>query len=174
MKPIHPSMLRDILVGALRVRDIDYFMPIDAPTDEALSDEFLIQCLVEQEDSRLRQALIGMFLVYPELGSMIPTIMERLNAKGRNELLAYYMAAVYLQQIWKILLKHYLVNFKELPDYYSSKLELPPPDFMFGRRGLYELSEWHKKRSPYPFNRMSEYKTAARLILQSLRGRRKK
>src|SRR6185436_6301593 len=103
-----------------------------APSDAEgapLSDEILIASLAANEDARLRAALTGLLLLHPEIASEVPQVLERLTKRehkaAETELAARYMAAVYLQNLWRTKLKRYLGNFSNLRDLYSSKLELP-------------------------------------------------
>jgi hypothetical protein len=64
---------RDALVAALRARGVDYLMPIEA-TGDPVADEPLIASLAANEDPRLRQALIALFLLEPRLAQHVPAI----------------------------------------------------------------------------------------------------
>ena len=90
-------------------------------------------------------------------------------------LVAHYIAAVYLQRMWSILLQMDLGELAELPDLYSKELGLPAPEEYYGKPGLHALAEWHAWQSEYPFHRFSEYHGVADLLFQTLeRGSGKK
>src|ERR1051325_6534931 len=61
---------REALVAALRERGVDWLAPSDAQ-GPSLTDEVLIASLAMSEDARLRQALIGLFLLRPTLASLV-------------------------------------------------------------------------------------------------------
>lgn len=165
---------REALVAELRERGVDYLMPSDATIEQPLEDESLIASLAAHSDPRLRQALIAIFLLQPHLAPIVPRLRNELESKAAQELTAFYMAAVYLQSMWRIRLDLYLDSFDELPDYFSTELGLPDVNDEYGKVGLYELAEWHKSLSPYPFNHLSEYEGVADLLFQRLKLRRRR
>jgi hypothetical protein len=87
--------------------------------------------------------------------------------------MTHYMAAVYLQSMWRMRLGHYYKQVSELPDYFSSALGLPGARDLHGKAGLYALAEWHASRSPYRFNHLSAYMGVADLLFQSLKLKRR-
>src|SRR4030088_257222 len=98
---------REALVAALRERGVDYLAPSDA-AGEPLADEELIARLAVHDDPRLRQALIALFMLHPQLAPLVPPLCARLAPAAVVELKAHYLAAVYLQSMWRIRLNHYL------------------------------------------------------------------
>jgi hypothetical protein len=158
---------RERLVAALRLRGVDYLAPSDA-AGALLDDEALIAALAEQADPRLRQALIALFILHPELAPLVPSLCARLAPPAVVELTAHYQAAVYLQCMWRIRLNHYLPPTPDLPDYFSASLGLPDPLDEYGKAGLYALADWHSAREPWRANHLSEYEGVAELLLAAL------
>jgi hypothetical protein len=158
---------REALVAALRERGVDYLAPSDAQ-GEPVSDEALIASLAEQDDPRLVQALIALFLLHPQLAPLVPPLRARLDARAEVELLAHYMAAVYLQSMWRIRLNHYLPPTPDLPDYFSGELGLPDALDLYGKAGLYALADWHSAHAVGRANHLSEYEGVAQLLLDRL------
>jgi hypothetical protein len=134
-----------------------------------MSDETLIASLAMHDDPRLRQALIGLFLLQPTLAVLVPHIVVSLDERATCELQAYYTAAVYLQTMWRIRLARYLPAMRELPDYFSPTLSLPPREDEYGKAGLYTLAEWHTRHSRFPYNYVSAYAGVADLLFASLK-----
>jgi len=165
---------REALVAELRERGVDYLTPTDARLDQPIDDESLIASLASHPDPRLRQALIAVFLLQPHLAPFVPRLQNKLETKAAQELTAFYMAAVYLQSMWRIRLSHYMESITELPDYFSVELGLPHVNDEYGKVGLYELAEWHANQSPYRFNHLSEYEGVADLLFQSFKLRRRR
>jgi hypothetical protein len=155
-------------VAALLERGVDYLTPSEAE-GLPISDETLILSLAAHEDARLRQALISLFLLQPQLGLLVPNLRRELEAKSEIELLAHYMAAVYLQRMWEIRLKHYGLPADGLPDYYSKELGLPHPSEAYGKAGLYALADWHATRAPHRANHLAEYQGVADLLFERLK-----
>jgi len=161
-------------VAALRERGVDWLAPSDAE-GAPVADEALIASLAASEDARLRQALTGLFLLHPHLARHVPKVLIELTAAGLEtagvELEARYMAAVYLQNLWRTKLKRYLGNFPDLNDLYSSKLELPAAPEGFGKPGLTALAEWHAHQTSAGYNRLAEYHQVIEHVFASLKLR---
>jgi hypothetical protein len=162
---------RDTLVAELRARGIDYLAPGDAVSRAGLDDEALLAALAAEEDPRLRQALVALFLLHPGLAHSVPSLRAQLPPGAREELLVHYLAAVYLQEMWWHRLLRYLPDAGRLPDDLCRELALPRREELHGKVGLHALAEWHESRSPHRTNRLSEYEGAAALLLASLKQR---
>jgi hypothetical protein len=163
---------RETLVAALRKRGVDWLAPGDAQ-GEPVSDDVLISSLAVHEDSRLRAALTGLFLLQarPNLADYVPPIVALLPTEARHELMARYTAAVYLQHLWRTRLNRFLGHFENLPDLFSKELGLPNMTDGFGKSGLYALADWHKARSRIAYNRLSEYSRQIEFVLAALEMR---
>jgi hypothetical protein len=155
------------LVAALRERGVDYLAPGDAQ-GEPLEDRVLIRALAEHEDARLRQALIALFLLHPELAPLVRPLRKTLGPKAETELIAHYMAAVYLRQIWATRLSHYLPPLAPLPDFFSESLQLSSPETGFGEQGLRDLAAWHAHNRRERGDHFAEYVNAADLLFGRL------
>ena len=158
---------RERLVAALRERGVDYLAPSDA-AGEPVTDEALIASLAAHDDPRLRQALIALFILHPNLAPLVPPLCARLAPAAGVELKAHYQAAVYLQSMWRIRLDHYLAPTPDLPDYFSAELGLPNALDEYGKAGLYALADWHAAQVPWRANHLSEYEGVAELLLGRL------
>ena len=159
---------RERLVAALRERQVDWLAPSDAE-GEPVSDETLIASLAAHADPRLRQTLIGLFLLRPDLAVCVTPLRKILPELAEMELLAHYMAAVYLQRMWQVRLRHYLPPAPDLPDFFSRELGLPAPEDEYGKAGLYALADWHAEHSPHRANHLSEYEGVADLLFARLK-----
>jgi hypothetical protein len=165
---------RDSLIAALRSMGVDYLTGgADGPA-AALSEKALISRLASHPEARLRQALIALFLLHPELSRFVADLSARLPKDAGRELRAHYMAAVYLQQMWSIRLRRYIGDPRELEDYFSQSLNLPKPRDGHGRFGLHALAEWHKAASPVRANHLAEYEGTAKRLMESLSLRRRR
>ncbi|MEK7440281.1 MAG: hypothetical protein AABZ78_05755 [Chloroflexota bacterium] len=163
---------RDLLVALLRARGVDYLTPSDAAADRIVDDETLICSLAAHSDSRLRQALIALFFLNPELNTLVLRLRDRLDGTARQELIAFYTAAMYLQTMWRIRLSHYVPTIKPLIDYFSAELCLPSPEDEYGKAGLYALANWHASQSSLRFNYLSAYQGVVDLVFASLKLKR--
>lgn len=161
---------RDRLVAALRERGVDYLAPSDAQ-GAPLDDAALIAALAAHDDPRLRQALIALFLVQPELAPLVPALRPALPEPAATELTAHYLAAVYLQSMWLTRLGHYQSPVVRLPDYFSQALGLPHPDELYGKAGLHALAAWHTAHRAEHGHPLSEYEGVFTLIIHRLKAR---
>ncbi len=162
----------ETLVAALRRYGVEYLSPSDAKLDHMIDDETLIASLASHPEARLRQALIALFLLQPQLAPLVPRLQNTTRPSAAQELVAYYTAAMYLQHMWRTRLGHYLKAVQELPDYFSVELCLPQPQEEYGKAGLHLLSDWHARLSSYHFNHLSSYESVAELLFQTLKSRR--
>lgn len=168
-----PTQERETLVAALRKWGVDYLTPTDAKLDRPMDEQTLITQLAVHPDARLRQALIALFLLNPQLAKYASAVRSQLAQGTALELTAYYMAAVYLQQMWRLRLNRYLGSFEELPALFKEELQLPDPKEEYGKVGLITLAQWHQSSSGHRFNHLSEYLGAADLVLQSLKMKKR-
>ena len=67
---------RETLVAALRERGVDYLTPSDAKLNFSVDDASLIMSLAAHPEARLRQALIALFLLQPQLAPLVPRLGE--------------------------------------------------------------------------------------------------
>ena len=160
---------RETLVALLRERGVGYLAPSDAAATEQIdSDEALLLALLRQPDARLRLALIPLLLRQPGLAAQVATLADQLDLETALDLQTLYMAAVYLQRLWKTRLGFYL-DVSLLPDLFSQQMGLPPADERFGKNGLHDLAERWRARSPYPFNRLASLNNVMDLFFEQLK-----
>ncbi len=157
-------MTRDELVAALQAHGIRFLIEGEDVSVDDIAPAEMIAELTRHPDPRLHLALTALFLAHPEYSQSVPRIAEILDEKDRLELQARYMAAVYLQRMWRTRLSFYLNDFVELPDLYSRELNLPSPNERYGKLGLIALAQWHARQSPYQFNRLASYYKSADLL----------
>jgi hypothetical protein len=161
---------RETLVAKLRDRGITYLAPSDAQSTEVIaSDEDLVLALLDQPDPRLQLALVTLFIRQPELADCVPALVKKLSHPLALELKTLYMAAVYLQRLWRTRLSFYLGDIALLPDLYSDQLVLPPANERFGKVGLYALADAWAARSLYPFNRLASLNKTMDLFFEALK-----
>lgn len=160
---------RETLVAELREYGVAYLAPSDAvATEDIASPADLIVAILEQTDSRLKLALVPLFIRQPHLSQTVPDLVEQLEPALALDLQTYYMSAVYLQRHWKTRLGLYLGSNPLLPDLYSQQLGLPLPEEYCGKMGLYDLADAWKARSRYPFNRLAALKQTIDLFFGQL------
>ncbi len=159
---------RETLIDALKTHGIRFLAGGAGEPVADISPRDLIDELARHPDPRLHLALTSLLLVHPEYSRHVQPISGTLDAKSRVELQARYMAAVYLQRMWRTRLGFYLSEISELPDLFSRALGLPAPNERYGKLGLIALAQWHARQSPYPFNRLASYYKSADLLFGQL------
>ena len=82
----------------------------------------LIAALASSRESRLRLALIPLFLDHPEFAEYVRPVAASLNPSAQLTLQCYYSAAVWLQQKYRAQLKSNFGSKPSLPDYFSHEL----------------------------------------------------
>jgi hypothetical protein len=160
----------DQLVAKLRESGVRYLVPTDARADESksLNTLDLLTRLAESDDPRLRHSLIGLFILHPEWSDVAQHLAALLKGSAYTELIAHYMAAVYLQRMWRTRLGFYL-EVHLLPDLFSDQLGLPSPEIRFGKTGLHALAKWHADQLGTVFNYLSAYEKTIDLLFEQLK-----
>jgi hypothetical protein len=160
---------RELLVAALHARGICYLAPSPQGDEPALNDAELMLGLATSKDGRIRFALAGLLLVHPELAHLAAHMIETCDTKGVSqpaspkaweELRKQYVAAAYLQRMWRTRLAFHFGEQPEIPDRFTESLNLPKASVMFGEMGLRMLTE----RSPY--NDWSSYEQVIDMICE--------
>ena len=131
-----------------------------------LPDEILA-ALVRQSNSRIRNAIIAVFLVHPEYGQSVPAALHKCRGECRWMLKIYYTAACFLQQKYREELYKYLQpNWLDLPDCYSA--EFIPALYKSAEQNLKLLGMEHQLRSGKIANWSGTYDQVARHLLHQL------
>ena len=160
---------RDQLVAALHARGICYLAPTPQGDEPALNDAELILGLAASKDGRLRFALAGLLLVHPELAGLAAHLIEthdtsaiskHVPPEAWDELRKQYVAAAYLQRLWRTRLAFHFGEQTDIPDRFTETLDLPKADVMHGEMGLRMLTE----RSLY--NDWSSYDQVIEMICE--------
>jgi len=159
------------LVAAMREHGVDWLAPSDAPGGGSIEPATLVASLAAHDDPRLRAALTGLFILRPEFSALVAEVRQALEPTACDEMSARYMAAAYLQRLWRTRLGLYLEDSPELPDLYSESLGLPLANQGYGKPGLLALAEWHKQRTAMPYNRLAEYNRVLEHVFASLKRR---
>lgn len=160
---------RDHLVAALHARGICYLAPTPHGDEPPLTDDELILGLAASKDGRLRFALAALLLVHPELAERAIRLIEQHGNpvpdrpapdRAWDEVRKQYVAAMYLQRMWRTRLNMALGERALLPEHFTKELDLPLPDAMYGEQGLRALTE----RSA--FNDWSSYEQVIEMLCE--------
>lgn len=119
----------------------------------------LLQQLITSQSARLKLGVTAFFLVHPEEAPIMLKALPLLKGNVQKLLKYYYMAAVYLQELWRSQLSG-----TTLPDYFSQELNLPQVMILHGRLGLASLEEALQHLVQRHYNYQSAFESLARLI----------
>ena len=171
------------LVDALRAYGIRFLSggtPAEQPHAETggkrplLDPPNLLTRLAQSPDPRLRHALSALFLRHPELAGVARQVAAALPPPARRSFIRGYVAAVYLQQLWRTRWRRYLGDAGELPPYWIAELGLPSPAERFGKVGLAALAalpgvtQGRKRRTTGRGAPLGEYHKIAQLLMAQL------
>jgi hypothetical protein len=152
---------RDDLVAALHARDVCYLAPTPHGDERTLTDDELILGLAQTKDARLRFALAALLLIHPELAERMAHLAENETRPGvQAELYKHYLAAMYLQRMWRTRLRMAFGETALIPERFTHELNLPTAEAMNGELGLHRLTENSL------FNDWSSYEQVIELICE--------
>jgi len=151
----------DTLVSILRTWGIEYLVGLEQMSStshiEQVSPLELIQRLAQQnENARIRDASISLFLLHPELTDTIREAIETSELAIAEQIITATLATLYLQRMWSLRLAlafGHIPNFPEQP--FASlwqQRHLPPPAFHNGEAGLLALQTFEQRRTGMPFS----------------------
>ncbi len=161
----HPPASREELVAALHARGLCYLAPTPHGDERPLDDDELIAGLAASPDARLRFALAALLLAHPTLAERAAALVlgqapVALDDATRAEMRKQYLAAMYLQRMWRTRLRMHFGETPLIQERFTREMGLPPADAMFGELGLRALTE----RSAY--NDWSSYEQVVDLLCE--------
>jgi len=102
--------------------------PIDS-VDNRRSPERLLADIICQPSSRVRTAIIALFLLHPKYAAFIPASLGLLNETQRQLLKLFYTAAVHLQRLYQRDLRPIMrSDWDWLPDLFAEELGIASID----------------------------------------------
>jgi len=147
----------DVLISNLHKWGVEYLVGLeDTSQVEQLSALELIQRLAKQNDNaRIRDASISLFLLHPELIDAVQDAIEMSEPAIAEQIITSLLAALYLQRMWFIRLALAFGHSPSLPEQHFTQFwqqrHLPSPAFHNGEWGLYALQLFEQKRTGLPF-----------------------
>ncbi len=155
------------LVDALNSLGVHFLLGGTGSENTTIESHQLIRALAKSEESRVRLALIPLFLQRPEYGEVARAVDSELSITAQLYLRCYYTAAHLLQQKYQAQLGVYLGSQKELCDHFSDSLELSLNGSV--QRGLEALAQRHADLSKRRINWLGTYEHAAERTLKRLK-----
>jgi hypothetical protein len=151
------------LLAELRARDVDYLRGTTVDTTSAaavaqrpLAPAALFQALAACDAPRVRDSIIGLLLLHPELAPALLAGLRAARARGAHEvaeaLAVRALAALYLQRWWypalTLALGHPPTLSERLFAQEWTTRRLPPPAEGWGGPGLRQLAARERRRGP--------------------------
>ena len=122
-----PALSPDFLIAELQARGLHYLTgALPPPAAPKLSDDELLAALAQQQDARVRSALIPLFLQQPYLVKALPLALQPLAVRDQAVLKTYYTAAMILQEQHKQILQQDASPWQPLPDLFGEELGVLP------------------------------------------------
>lgn len=148
------------LLGELRARGITYLAggheAVAEATAHPMPDATVLRELARYPESRVRNAVIGLLLLHPELAAAIPDALRESDEPARQSLATLALAALYMSRLWRTRLRLALGRPPELPEALLAPLiaerGLPAADEMYGELGLRALEQSERNRRGLPLN----------------------
>ena len=126
----------------------------------------LIADLIRQPSSRVRTAVIALFLAYPEQAQAARLALRSLSPEQQFLVKVFYTAAVLLQRSYERKLQHHLgKQWEWLPDYFSAELGLTDETESPERR-LEELGKEHQRITGQYVNWVGTYTQAGKKLVR--------
>jgi len=160
----HAPLHRDDLVAGLHARGVCYLAPTPHGDERPLTDDELVGGLAQSDNARLRFSLAALFLLHPEVAARAADLLPSLPPPAGLELRKQYLAAMYLQRLWRTRLQAQFGPTAAIPERFTAAAEspvgvqLPAPDEMHGKLGLRTLCE------SSPYNDWSSYEQVVELL----------
>ncbi len=165
---------RDHLVAALHQRGVCYLAPTPNGDEPHFTDDELIVGLAGSLDGRLRFALAGLMLTDPGIAERAAQLLETRDIRLRHggslkqpvpdavwpEIRRQYLAAMYLQRMWRTRLRMALGESDWITERYVKESALPAANALHGEYGLRALTEGS------PFNDWSSYDQVVDMICE--------
>jgi hypothetical protein len=169
------------LVEALRAWDINYLTVSQGIEQAPAADrktkrppiEQLLPALARSNEPRVRDALIGLLLLHPEIAGDAVRVVSRARRQGEDELaeqiITLALAALYLQRIWRfqLALTYGVPNALDEAIFAPWWLErdLPPPSVGFGEPGLRWLASYEQHRTGIAANVVGDWQNQAHHVI---------
>ncbi|GAC1361812.1 MAG: hypothetical protein NVS2B12_05900 [Ktedonobacteraceae bacterium] len=156
----------DILISILRAWGIEYLVGLaqapSPPHIQQLAPVELIKRLAQQnENARIRDASISLFLLHPELTDAILEAIKVSEPGIAEQIITSTLATLYLQRKWSIRLALALGHPSDLPEQPFAQCwqqrHLPSPAPHNGEWGLLALQTFEQRRTGMPFSFIGDW-----------------
>lgn len=158
----------DQLISTLRAWGVEYLVGLDHTANSSrrdiqqLSAVALLQHLAQcDEYPRVRDAMISLFLLHPELADPALQALRESEPAVGEQIAVLTLATLYLQRLWSIRLTLALGHAPGFPERPFAWLwedsHLPAPTSHNGKYGLIALQEAEQRRRRFPFTFVGDW-----------------
>lgn len=167
------------LVDALRAYGISY-LTVGQHSDHVAAKgkarppiEQLLPALARSNEPRVRDALIGLLLLHPEIAGDVVRVVSRARSQGEDEpteqIVTLALAALYLQRIWWFQLALAYEAFSALDEAHFApwwlERALPSPSVGYGEPGLRRLAIYEQHRTSIAANLVGDWQNQAHHVI---------
>ncbi|MGC9335259.1 MAG: hypothetical protein ACP5JJ_13985 [Anaerolineae bacterium] len=156
----------DELISALNALGVHFLSGGESPPEAVLPPARLLAALAEQEDARLRLAIVPLLLYRPGLACTVPETLSLLTEPAQTRFKLFYTAAVLLQEEYAAPLEKLAGQQVRLPDLFSRELGIPSGGQPDAR--LKHLGERHRAVSGVAANWIGTYHHGAERLIRRL------
>lgn len=174
----------DELIATLRAWGVSYLVGLEPiahspklATDRLSVGEFLQRLAQCDEYPRVRDAIISLLLLHPELADAVQQTLLESTKEVAERIAILTLAALYLQRLWSVRLAIALghpVNFPEQQfAFLWEKRHLPAPACHYGACGLLALQKTEQKRTGLPFTFIGDWQNQIDQLLTQEEAKRR-
>ncbi|MEO8971408.1 MAG: DUF6036 family nucleotidyltransferase [Ktedonobacteraceae bacterium] len=174
----------DELIAILRAWGVSYLVGLEpaAHTPELVIDRQSVGTLLQRlaqcdEYPRVRDAIISLLLLHPELANAVQQALRESTAEVAERIAVLTLATLYLQRLWSLRLTIALEHppgFSELQfAFLWKKRNLPSPACHYGSCGLLALQEYEQKRTGLPFTFIGDWQNQVNQLLAQEEARQR-
>lgn len=174
----------DELIATLRVWGVSYLVGLEsaAHSTKLATDQQSVVTLLQRlaqcdEYPRVRDAIISLLLLHPELADAIQQALRESTTEVAERIAVLTLAALYLQRLWSLRLTIALGHPANFPEqqfaFLWEKRHLPSPACHYGTCGLVALQEYEQKRTGLPFTFIGDWQNQIDQLLTQEEAKRR-
>jgi len=156
----------DELISTWNALGVHFLVGGESPPEAVLPPARLLAALAEQEDARLRLAIVPLLLYRPALACTVPETLSLLAEPALTRFKLFYTAAVLLQEEYAAALEKLTGQRVRLPERFSRELGVTSRGKPEAR--LKRLGERHRAVSGVAANWIGTYRHGAERLIRRL------
>ena len=166
----------DELIATLQAWGVSYLVGLEPTvhftqlaTDQRAVVTFLQRLARCDEYPRVRDAIISLLLLHPELADAVQSALRESTLEVSERIAVLTLATLYLQRLWSLRLTIALGHPPNFPEQQFTSLwekrHLPSPTCHYGTCGLLALQEAEQQRTGLPFTFIGDWQNQINQLL---------